>query len=117
MSHANARLTPVGRWLMVWRVEAGMPQAHVARQMGLSRGAVSKWRNRYVAEARPVWLTRRRGLVAALGAPRPASRSGSAGCGAAPGARRCICRRALCGGSSSATARSGSPGSTGPPGG
>ena len=36
MSHANARLTPVGRLLMVQRVEAGMPQA----QMGLSRGTV-----------------------------------------------------------------------------
>ena len=31
MSHANAPLTPVGRLLMVRRVEAGMPQAHAAR--------------------------------------------------------------------------------------
>ena len=36
MSHANAPLTPVGRLLMVRRVEAGVPQAHVARQMRLS---------------------------------------------------------------------------------
>ena len=110
MSHANAPLTPAGRVLMVRRVEAGMPQAHVARQMRLSRGAVAKWWNRYVAEARPVWLTGRRGLVAAMGAPRPGSRSGSGGWGAAPAAGLCICRRAhrcrraRCGGSSSATA-------------
>ena len=50
MSHANAPLTPVGRLLMVRRVEAGMPQAHVACQMRLSRGTVAKWWNRYVAE-------------------------------------------------------------------
>ena len=34
MSHANARFTPAGRLLIVQRIEAGMPQAHVARQMG-----------------------------------------------------------------------------------
>ena len=50
MSHANAPLTPAGRLLMVRWVEAGMPLAHVARQMRLSRGAVAKWWNRYVAE-------------------------------------------------------------------
>ena len=47
MSHANARLTPAGRLLMVQRIEAGMPQAHVARQMGLSRGTVAKWWRRW----------------------------------------------------------------------
>ena len=47
MSHANARLTPAGRLLMVRRVEAGMPQAHVARQMGLSPGTVAKWWRRW----------------------------------------------------------------------
>ena len=50
MSHANAPLTPAGGLLMVRRVEAGMPQAHVARQMALSRGTVAKRWNRYVAE-------------------------------------------------------------------
>ena len=34
MSHANARFTPAGRLLMVQRIEAGMPQAHVARPDG-----------------------------------------------------------------------------------
>ena len=47
MSHANARFTPAGRLLMVRRIEAGMPQAHVARQMGVSRGTVAKWWHRW----------------------------------------------------------------------
>ena len=50
MSHANARFTPAGRLLMVQRIEAGMPQAHVARQMGLSRGTVAKWWRRWCEE-------------------------------------------------------------------
>ena len=50
MSHANARFTPAGRLLIVQRIEAGMPQAHVARQMGLSRGTVAKWWHRWLAE-------------------------------------------------------------------
>ena len=54
MSHANARFTPAGRLLIVERIEAGMPQAHVARQMGLSRGTVAKWWHRWLAEG--VWV-------------------------------------------------------------
>ena len=50
MSHANARFTPAGRLLIVERIEAGMPQAHVARQMGLSRGTVAKWWHRWLEE-------------------------------------------------------------------
>ena len=50
MSHANARFTPAGRLLVVQRIEAGMPQAHVARQMGLSRGTVAKWWHRWLEE-------------------------------------------------------------------
>ncbi len=50
MSHANARLTPAGRLLMVQRIEAGMPQAHVAAQMMLSRATVAKWWRRWKAE-------------------------------------------------------------------
>ncbi|MCQ3811787.1 MAG: IS481 family transposase [Acidimicrobiia bacterium] len=48
MSHANARFTPMGRLLIVQRVEAGMAQAHVAAQMGLSRATVAKWWRRWV---------------------------------------------------------------------
>ena len=46
MSHANARLTPTGRLLLVQRIQEGMPQAEVARQMRMSRGTVAKWWNR-----------------------------------------------------------------------
>ncbi len=48
MSHANARLTPAGRLLLVQRVAAGEPQAEAARQMVLSRGTVAKWLRRWV---------------------------------------------------------------------
>lgn len=47
MSHANARLTPTGRLLLVQRVAGGTPQAEVARQMRMSRGTVAKWWNRW----------------------------------------------------------------------
>ena len=109
MSHANARFTPAGRLLMVQRIEAGMPQAHVARQMAclvarwLSGGAAG------VRRARPGWWTGPRGLTGRLGAPRRGSRSGSAVCVAARGEGLCICRRERgcrprrCGGSFNAT--------------
>ena len=42
-AHANARFAPVGRVLMVQRIGAGMAQARVACQVGLSRGTVAKW--------------------------------------------------------------------------
>ena len=58
MSHANARFTPAGRLLMVQRIEAGMPQAHVARQMGLSRGTVAKWWRRWCEEGEAALVDR-----------------------------------------------------------
>lgn len=48
--HRNARLTPTGRRIMVERIAAGTPQAHVAQQMGVSRVTVSKWWRRWLAE-------------------------------------------------------------------
>ena len=50
MSHANARLTPRGRLLIVERAQAGWPQAHIAKAMGVSRKCVSTWIGRYRAE-------------------------------------------------------------------
>lgn len=41
MSHANARLTPAGRLLLVGRIEASTVQVVVTRQMGLSRRTVA----------------------------------------------------------------------------
>ena len=50
MSHANARLTPMGRLLVVQRIQGGMAQAHVAAQMSLSRATVAKWWHRWQSD-------------------------------------------------------------------
>lgn len=51
MSHRNARLTFHGRRLLVERVRSqGMPVAHVAKAMGVSRQCAHRWLNRYDAE-------------------------------------------------------------------
>ncbi len=50
MAHANARTNVFARRLMVERVAAGWPAAHVAAQLGVSRATVHKWLRRY-AEA------------------------------------------------------------------
>lgn len=50
MAHAKAHLTVFGRQLLVARVEAGWPAAHVAGQLGISRATAYKWLRRYRAE-------------------------------------------------------------------
>lgn len=51
MSHRNARLTFRGRCLLVRRVrDEGMPVAHVAKAMGISRQCAHKWVARFDAE-------------------------------------------------------------------
>lgn len=51
MSHRNARLTPRGRQLLVERVrDQGMPVAHVAQAMGISRQCAHRWIRRYDEE-------------------------------------------------------------------
>jgi transposase InsO family protein len=47
MAHANARTNLFARRLMVERVAAGWPAAHVAEQLGVSRATVHKWLRRY----------------------------------------------------------------------
>ncbi|MCV7303660.1 IS481 family transposase [Mycobacterium barrassiae] len=47
MSHANARTNLFARRLIVERVAAGWPPAHVAEQLGISRATVYKWLRRY----------------------------------------------------------------------
>jgi transposase InsO family protein len=50
VSHRNARLTVHGRRLLVRRVrEQGMPVAHVARAMGVSRQCAHRWLARFEA--------------------------------------------------------------------
>jgi transposase len=50
MAHANARTNLFARRLIVERVAAGWPAAHVAEQLGVSRATVYKWLRRH-AEA------------------------------------------------------------------
>ncbi|WP_141724855.1 helix-turn-helix domain-containing protein, partial [Streptomyces niveus] len=50
MSHRNARLTVFGRRLLVERVLAGRPVAHVAAEMGISRPTAHKWVRRWREE-------------------------------------------------------------------
>ncbi|MBD7996933.1 IS481 family transposase [Arthrobacter sp. Sa2CUA1] len=50
MSHRNARLAPAGRLILVQRVTAGRPVAHVAKEMGISRPTAYRWVNRYQEE-------------------------------------------------------------------
>ncbi len=51
MSHRNARLTVHGRRLLLRRVrDQGMPIAHVARAMGISRQCAHRWVARFDAE-------------------------------------------------------------------
>ena len=48
--HRNAPLTPLGRRILVDRVLAGRPVAHVAHEMGVSRPTAYKWLRRYRSE-------------------------------------------------------------------
>jgi transposase InsO family protein len=51
MSHRNARLTPRGRLLLVQRVlDQGIPVAHVAAAMGVSRQCAHRWVRRFDRE-------------------------------------------------------------------
>ena len=50
MAHAKAHLTVFGRQLLVTRVEAGWPAAHVAEQLGISRATAYKWIRRHRVE-------------------------------------------------------------------
>lgn len=52
MSHANARLTPAGRWILVHRIGSGRAVAHVAAEMGVSRTCAWRWWRRFQAEGR-----------------------------------------------------------------
>lgn len=47
MSHANARLAPAGRLILVQRIQSGRPVAHVASEMGISRTTAWRWWRRF----------------------------------------------------------------------
>jgi transposase InsO family protein len=56
--HPRPRLSVFSRQLLVRRVEAGWPAAHVAEQLGISRATAYKWVRRYRAEGDPGLLDR-----------------------------------------------------------
>ncbi|WP_147051532.1 IS481 family transposase, partial [Microbacterium saccharophilum] len=58
MSHANARLTPAGRLILVQRIQSGRAVAHVAAEMGISRTAAWRWWRRF-REHGPIGLVDR----------------------------------------------------------
>jgi len=47
VSHANARLTPAGRSILVQRIQTGRAIAHVAAEMGISRTTAWRWWRRF----------------------------------------------------------------------
>jgi transposase-like protein len=48
--HGNAPMTPRGRMIMIERIAAGRPVAHVAAEMGVSRKTADKWWRRWQAD-------------------------------------------------------------------
>lgn len=50
MSHANARLTPAGRRILIDRIASGRPVAHVAAEMGISATTAWRWWRRWQEE-------------------------------------------------------------------
>lgn len=58
MSHPRPRLSVFSRQLLVARVQAGWPVAHVADQLGISRATAYKWVRRYRAEGETGLLDR-----------------------------------------------------------
>ena len=62
MSHANARLTPKGRSILVERISSGWTITAAARAAGISRQTGSKWWSRYRVEG-SVGLLDRRSVV------------------------------------------------------
>jgi transposase InsO family protein len=58
VSHPRPRLSVFSRQLLVMRVQAGWPAAHVAEQLGISRATAYKWVRRYRAEGEAGLLDR-----------------------------------------------------------
>ena len=58
MAHPKSRLTVFGRQLLVDRVSAGWPAAHVADQLGISRATAYKWIRRHRLEGEAGLLDR-----------------------------------------------------------
>lgn len=62
MSHANAKLAPAGRLILVHRIRSGRAPAHVAAEMGISRTTAWRWWRRF-RELGPAGLVDRPSLA------------------------------------------------------
>ena len=80
MSHGNARTVFHGRLLIVQRHQAGWPQAHIAKAMGISRKCVKTWLDRYAAEGEAGLRDRSSRPHPLRRGPVPRSRPGSSSC-------------------------------------
>ena len=90
MAHANARLTPAGRLILVGRIAAQprRPIAHIAHEMGISRTTAYRWWGRYQQLGEAGLVDRPSILPTAPGGPPPGWRSASSGCASASGSAR-----------------------------
>jgi transposase-like protein len=89
MSHANARLTPTGRRILVRRIETDpRPIAHIAHEMGISRATASRWWTRYQQFGEAGLVDRPSVPTPARSEPQPISSGASWGCAAVSGSAR-----------------------------
>jgi uncharacterized protein YjcR len=88
VSHANARTTLHGRLLIVQRHQAGMPQAHIAKAMGISRKCVRTWISRFAEEGEEGYETGPHALTRFRDAPPRRSRRRSSSFAASTAAVR-----------------------------
>src|SRR5829696_2460499 len=90
MAHANARLTPAGRLILVGRIAAQprRPIAHIAHEMGVSRTTAYRWWDRYQQLGAAGLVDRPSIPTHSPGGPPPASSSASSGCAGASGSAR-----------------------------
>ena len=54
--HRNARLTHWGRQELVRRIQSGLPVAHVAEAMNVSRATAAKWHRRFLGDPDSQWF-------------------------------------------------------------
>jgi len=111
MAHANARLTPAGRLILVGRIAAHPRRliAHIAHEMGISRTTAYRWWGRYQQLGQAGLVDRPSIPAHSPGGPPPGWRSASWGCAGVSGSARPAsppawgCRPRPCIGSCSAT--------------
>jgi transposase-like protein len=90
MAHANARLTPAGRLILVGRIAAQprRPIAHIAHEMGISRTCAYRWWARYQQLGQAGLVDRPSIPLRSRGGRPPSWNNASSGCAGASGSAR-----------------------------